>query len=419
MELAKRGSLAEAILKSKKSTADIDYDNTAKQIILVGIARGMMYLYQHHIIHRDLKPDNILLDQYLHPLITDFGLSKIYDPGYSISQSQTCGTSIYMAPEIISGNRYSGKADVYSFGILMYEVITELVPYPLFQEKGKLTIYQFNEKVIKENYHIQKVEDSIYDICESDENENKFYLDGVDIEELYAYLDSFTENDFANDNNISSNVFDDIKRRLEAVEDENKRLKNDNRQILKKIENIEKENQQIKLKCHNDITSLMDQNEQLKKDNEKIMSLIHELMREKELSVNDSDDKIEVASSKCPVKKDSEAQELITIHDFNALPLASQQSVVSTIIKNSESSLLSKFLSTVNPIFIKLNNLLSYLMKLKSPSDDSRYFSIATNNHSQRFDLLKDEQTTNLIFIVLSSAVEKLYEKSLLNSSDF
>lgn len=163
----------------------------------------------------------------------------------------------------------------------------------------------------------------------------------------------------------------------------------------------------------------MDQNEQLKKDNEKIMSLIHELMREKELSVNDSDDKIEVASSKCPVKKDSEAQELITIHDFNALPLASQQSVVSTIIKNSESSLLSKFLSTVNPIFIKLNNLLSYLMKLKSPSDDSRYFSIATNNHSQRFDLLKDEQTTNLIFIVLSSAVEKLYEKSLLNSSEF
>ena len=85
---------------------------------------------------------------------------------------------------------------------------------------------------------IQKVEDSIYDICESDENENKFYLDGVDIEELYAYLDSFTENDFANDNNISSNVFDDIKRRLEAVEDENKRLKNDNRQILKKIENV-------------------------------------------------------------------------------------------------------------------------------------------------------------------------------------
>ena len=155
MELAKRGSLAEAILKSKKSTADIDYDNTAKQIILVGIARGMMYLYQHHIIHRDLKPDNILLDQYLHPLITDFGLSKIYDPGYSISQSQTCGTSIYMAPEIISGNRYSGKADVYSFGILMYEVITELVPYPLFQEKGKLTIYQFNEKVIKENYRPQ------------------------------------------------------------------------------------------------------------------------------------------------------------------------------------------------------------------------------------------------------------------------
>ena len=106
MDLAKKGSLADLLEKIQNGLLDEEYDNTSRQIILVGIARGMMILHQHHVIHRDLKPGNILLDNDLHPHITDFGLSKFYESGRSMIQSQQCGTSMYMAPEIMEGNRY-------------------------------------------------------------------------------------------------------------------------------------------------------------------------------------------------------------------------------------------------------------------------------------------------------------------------
>ena len=130
MEVAKKGSLASILQKVRLSLADSDYDQTARQIILIGIARGMMYLHKHHIIHRDLKPGNILLDENFHPYITDFGISKFYEPQDYLNQTQSCGTPAYMAPEVIRGNEYNAKVDVYSFGILMYEVVTDCDPYP-------------------------------------------------------------------------------------------------------------------------------------------------------------------------------------------------------------------------------------------------------------------------------------------------
>uniref|UniRef100_UPI002FDF7FEC protein kinase domain-containing protein n=1 Tax=Helicobacter typhlonius TaxID=76936 RepID=UPI002FDF7FEC len=73
--------------KIRKSNGPRDYDDTSKQIILAGIARGMKYLHDHNIIHRDLKPDNVLLDSNYHPKITDFGLSKSFENGHSNDQS--------------------------------------------------------------------------------------------------------------------------------------------------------------------------------------------------------------------------------------------------------------------------------------------------------------------------------------------
>lgn len=134
-----------------KGLSDSKYDNTTRQKILIGIARGMIYLHKNYIIHRDLKPGNILLDDDFNPHITDFGLSKVHVTGRSQNQTQALGTSIYMAPEVIEGTGYNWKADVYSYGILMYEVITDTIPYPLFQNH-KMSIFQFNNKVVKENY---------------------------------------------------------------------------------------------------------------------------------------------------------------------------------------------------------------------------------------------------------------------------
>lgn len=79
MDLAIKGSLDQLLQNSRKSLAFSDYNNTVRQIILVGIAKGMMVLHHHNILHRDLKPGNILLDENLHPLISDFGLATFYE----------------------------------------------------------------------------------------------------------------------------------------------------------------------------------------------------------------------------------------------------------------------------------------------------------------------------------------------------
>ncbi|KAK8835029.1 hypothetical protein M9Y10_016337 [Tritrichomonas musculus] len=149
MDYMKGGSLSDLIKLQSKSLAPGNYDNTKRQIILVGIARGMMLLHQRHVIHRDLKAENILLDEDFHPCITDFGLSKFFDPNHSMTQSlNDSGTAAYMAPEIINGDHFNTKADVYAFGILMNEVISGKLAYSdLLNSKKPISIFQLKVKV--------------------------------------------------------------------------------------------------------------------------------------------------------------------------------------------------------------------------------------------------------------------------------
>ncbi|KAL9258257.1 Cysteine-rich receptor-like protein [Drosera capensis] len=96
--------------------------------IIRGIAKGMVYLHEESclkIIHRDLKAANILLNEDLNPKIADFGMARIFDADFSRKNTnRIVGTYGYMAPEYARFGVLSTKSDVFSFGVLLLEIVT-------------------------------------------------------------------------------------------------------------------------------------------------------------------------------------------------------------------------------------------------------------------------------------------------------
>ncbi|KAK9063460.1 hypothetical protein SSX86_017330 [Deinandra increscens subsp. villosa] len=95
--------------------------------IIIGVAEGLVYLHENNktrIIHRDIKASNILLDLRLRAKIADFGLARSFQDDKSHISTAIAGTLGYMAPEYLAHGQLTEKADVYSFGVLILEVVT-------------------------------------------------------------------------------------------------------------------------------------------------------------------------------------------------------------------------------------------------------------------------------------------------------
>jgi len=100
--------------------------------LLLPIAQALEYAHEHKIIHRDIKPSNILLTEKGQPILSDFGIAKPLD----IEATHTLtgagvgiGTAAYMSPEQGLGKKIDGRTDVYSLGIVYYELITGRTPF--------------------------------------------------------------------------------------------------------------------------------------------------------------------------------------------------------------------------------------------------------------------------------------------------
>ncbi|PPR81260.1 hypothetical protein GOBAR_AA39454 [Gossypium barbadense] len=124
-EYMENNSLARALFGPLECQLKLDWPTRRK--ICIGIARGLAYLHEESrlkIVHRDIKATNVLLDKHLNPKISDFGLAKLDEEDNTHISTRVAGTYGYMAPEYAMRGYLTDKADVYSFGIVILEIVS-------------------------------------------------------------------------------------------------------------------------------------------------------------------------------------------------------------------------------------------------------------------------------------------------------
>lgn len=149
MQYVKGQSLQQVIAKKKKFSPKEIND------IIIPLCEALEYAHQHGIVHRDIKPANILIDLRGKPNVVDFGVARVETS--TLTQSgTTVGTPSYMSPEQIMGKRVDNRADIFSLGVILYELAAGQRPFT----GGNISTLMY--KIVNEEPpHITKVEKSL------------------------------------------------------------------------------------------------------------------------------------------------------------------------------------------------------------------------------------------------------------------
>lgn len=195
LEFCNGGDLAKYIHK-KNYKWDIQYFKE--------ISYGLKYLHQNNVLHRDIKPQNILIHNH-NIKISDFGFAKSFEKHELITTF--CGSPLYMAPEIIKDHEYDTKSDIWSLGVIFYELITKRHPYYI---KTRKELNQMVYKGYNINFHIiknTKCRELIKNMLEP--NPQKRYDWNTIFNEIEGIIDNINELNINTKSNVSNLVIEE------------------------------------------------------------------------------------------------------------------------------------------------------------------------------------------------------------------
>ena len=149
MEYLNNGNLF-SLIRRKKGLIEIEAYKYFSQIV-----NAIKFLHKNNIIHRDIKPENILLDNKYNCKLCDFGWSVILKD--NSSRNTFCGTIEYMAPEIINNEQYDKSIDIWSLGVLLFELIHGYSPFSINHNiKKHFSMNDLIENIKNDNFEIRR-----------------------------------------------------------------------------------------------------------------------------------------------------------------------------------------------------------------------------------------------------------------------